>query len=315
MTETVSFEPDEVDFQIVRCLLVGPEDFFHGESVSLDQVGRQLGLHPNTVSSRLRRLKEVRWFLPLSILPNCNRLGFTGGRLFVPMPATRRPRNAVETLFRIEGVYTLVEYLEGWEVILFADDGHALDNKAALVRDLFGATSSEWEVRFDKDWPPGSPFRLSSLDARLLGALAEDARASSTTLAERLGVTPRTIQLHLGTLRREAIFHLYLAGQVATAGMSLAYLCLEFADAHKGKTARSNLKSQMTNCFTQVIVPHKQRYYLWGRSALELAAQAEELHAVDGLTALRFRMLQTYRWNPNYPRWLASRLQALVKQP
>src|SRR5688572_14845336 len=58
---------DELDLGIVRELIVGNHSHSRPNRVTLEEMAGRLGVHVNTVASRMRRLERAQLFLPLTL--------------------------------------------------------------------------------------------------------------------------------------------------------------------------------------------------------------------------------------------------------
>lgn len=260
---------------------------------------------------RVQRMTQAGFFLPLVSMPNCNRLGLAGGRAFYPFPLADRPPRQLAFILRHPGTFSAIEFMEGWEVLLFARNAAKLEEGANTIREIIGATAFHWEARWDKEWPTGAIYRPSPVELRLMNALLADVRLPMAKLAQDFGVTPRTAQRYAGRLRREHILYVAPGGHAACGSRVIAYLGVEFASSAAGAEAAGPLKALMPNSFLVVTLPRRQRLFIWGENVGSIADQAQTVATLPGVSNVTLRFMIRYAWNPAFPRYL----RALLEEP
>ena len=302
---------DELDFRILRELFAGDTDSFRSDRATVDGIARRLRVHRNTVSARLRKLTAGQAFLPLTLEIDPGRLGMVGARVFLNVPVERRTPETREALFHLEGVFGVLAYHDGYDVVMYAEDDASLASKAGVAKGLTGATSMDWELRTDRDYPPDEPIRLSRLDARLIAALLRNARASFGNLSKELGATSRTLERRYSRLQEEKVITMLPGGSADIAGMVMAYLS---ADVREETRARSRILQRIMDLLPNhyirnVATRGKLHFFLYGPSLADLEAQAAEVRKISGVRSVTFRIFLGPYPNPRYRDWLARVLE------
>jgi DNA-binding Lrp family transcriptional regulator len=291
----------------------GNLEFFPTDQLPIEKIAKAIGVHPNTVSGRIQRMADARFFFPTVAFVDCNRLGFVGGRFFIPMPLERRPRERLQDIFRVPGLFGHYDSVQGWDFILFAETDRVLESRAKQICESLGHRAPEWETRFGADWPnPSGPAKVGPLDVRILRAFLKHPSKSAKDLVPHLGLTARTVQSRVKRMRSGGILRMYIGGDVAAERITIGYLRASLAPTPEGKVALGMLRKLTTKSFIQMIVPRKPRFMLWSASLGSLAALAEEAADIPGVLETRFRLLLGYRWNPAYPDWVCDLLERRI---
>lgn len=302
---------DELDFKILRELFAGDTDSFRPDRASVDDIARRLGTHWNTVSARIKRLTERRIFLLMTLEIDPGRLGMVGGRVFMEVPPQRRTAETRENLFHLEGVFGVLAYHDGWDVVLYAEDEASLQSKAQVARALTGAHTITWELHTSRDYPPEERTRISPLDAKLIASLLRDARASFGTIAKELGVTARTLERRYARLKNEEVISMLPTGAASVKGMVMAYVG---AEVPAEPVARSHMVQRMMELFPNHFVRNvatrgKVHFFLYGSSLADLEEQVAETRTIPRVGSLTFRIFVGPYPNPGYRGWLARVLE------
>ena len=302
---------DDLDFRILRELFAGDTESFRSDRATVDGIARRLRTHRNTISARLRKLAEGQAFLPLTLEVDAGRLGMVGGRLFLDVPQERRTPETRDALFHIDGVFGILAYVDGLEVVLFAEDEASLGTSAENARTISGARGAEWALRTDQDYPSDVPVRLSRIDARLISALLRNARASFGMLSKEIGATSRTLERRYNRLQEEKVITMLPGGSANIEGMVMAYLGVELRD---DLTTRSRILKQVMDILPNhyirnVATRRKFHFFLYGLSLADLEAQAGEVRKISGVLRVTFRVFLGPYPNPHYRVWLADMLE------
>lgn len=300
---------DTLDFEILREVYAGHASYYRSERVTLDSVARALGVNPKTVASRVRRMKEAGFGWPLTVGVDPASLGMVRGKVFLA-GANARDEEMVETLRHIEGLQLLIESVEGLDVIIHAEDQHALDVRVELARRITGAKSVSWDFHSARDFPPHPPYDFARLDLLLLALLAQDARAPFSGLAKTLGVTARSVERRFEKLARDGVVTMLPGGDGHTrvAGMLVKNVTLGLREgrALRTETLRAIL-DLFRNHFVRNLIPTGRVYLLvYSDSPAELEEQLARAGAIPGVASVATRSITWIGANPRYPAWLAS---------
>jgi DNA-binding Lrp family transcriptional regulator len=304
---------DELDMRIVREMLLGDQSYFRADRVTVDEVARKLDVHRNTVAERLRKMRAAGFFLPLSVDFEPSLGGLVGGKAFLDVPAERRTPDVLEQLFLIEGVHFVITYLEGWDLILYAEDGASLDARLALAKALTGARTVSWDMHTAM-FPAPPPLKLKPRDLDLLGPLLEDGRASARSIAHRLGLAPKTVERRIEAMRKaEALTMLPGGGGFEVEGMVMAYVTAELAEGAGRARALQELLALFPNYLLRIVPPSGPvSVHLYARSLATLQEQVDRARRLPAVHRIGMRVMLTHHVNPAYAPWLMRVLRRRV---
>jgi DNA-binding Lrp family transcriptional regulator len=191
---------DEVDLAILRELGreqaagVGNLD----PRLSLNEVARRAELPPSTVSKRVRDWEESGLLAGRSTWPNPALFDANLVALSVHAPGLRERPRLVEDLGLVDGVLLVLEHVEPWLGVLMAhEDEPVLDRRLRLIERIAGVV--EVGEVIDLDWPVDVD-KVSDLQWRLIEELFEDPAADLHEIADRVGVSTRTVTRKLQPL-------------------------------------------------------------------------------------------------------------------
>ena len=298
---------DELDFRILREVLAGDTDSFRSDRARVDDIARRLGVHRNTVSARIKRLSDAHVFLPLTLEIDPGRFGMVGARVFLDVPRDRRTPETREALFHLEGVFGILAYHDGWELVLYGEDESSLESKVEAARALTWARTASWELHTGRDYPPDEPVRLSRIDARLIAGLLRNARVSFAALAKQLGVTRRTIERRYNRLREMKLISMLPGSGADIQGMAMATLSAQVPEEPRARarTIERILATLPNHYIRNVATRDKVHLFLYGPSLADIESQLVELRTVPGVGKVTFRIFLGPFPNPRYRDWLA----------
>ena len=240
---------DELDFRILREVLAGDSDYFRSDRATIQQIARRVGVHPNTAATRLRRLTEGRVFLPLTLDIEPGRVGLVGCTFFLDVPPERRTQETREGLFLVEGLWAVFEFVEGWLVLIYAEDDTALAQRVEMARRWTAARSVVWDADTRLDTPPLAPAKLSRLDVRIIAALLRNGRMPFGQVARQLGLSPRTVEKRYARLAKEGIVYQLPGGSPDLVGKVVGYV-------NVGLPPQPRLRTAMTKRVLEAFPQH-----------------------------------------------------------
>lgn len=301
---------DAKDIVILRELVQGAAGRFPSEKISVDVVARAVGMHPNTVADRLKRIREAGWFLPMTVLPVPSVVGLSMGRFFVPMTMAQRTPERLAKVMEFPCFYVM-DLLEGWEPTLFAADDAELEANARQIVELLGGIEPEWTIRASRDWPAMPGIELDETDLAIFEALLADAHTPLDDLAGRLGIHPRTLRRRHDRLRDKGAFRINPHGTGAmTTGISMRQFQLTLPPAGVERAATEQaIDLLLPNLFGRGNLVGSAWYVIYGDEPGELQAQVEKVAALSGVTLLNNRHLRRYIPNPDYPKHIMRLLR------
>lgn len=311
------FALDELDFRILRELFLGDLDFLRSDRVPLDAISERLGLHRNTVSERVRRLREQGIYLPMAIGVNDPAVGLIMGMAFLDVLAAQRNDATADQVFRLGGVSNVFFYLDGWHVLLHAQTQATLDSLLEDVKLATGAAHARWDFLLREGPGMAPPGPLSLAEARLISMLYRDSRQPFDALGKDLSVTGRTAENLYRRLRQRGVIF-QTPGQVTGyPGMTAAYLRAELRGSPaEQERARGAILKLVPNDFVRMIGPvGPVNLYVYGRSIAELEEQAARVRELPGVDSVAFHVLVRKRANPLFHEWIEDYLLGWAARP
>ncbi|MBI2077376.1 MAG: hypothetical protein HYT80_03255 [Euryarchaeota archaeon] len=283
---------DSTDMDVLREMGRAAAGHFQSQKATVDHVAEVLGIHPNTVAARTKRMQEGGGMgSRFNVFPNPSAVGTAAGQFFVPLTMHQRTQETLDAVFRIGCTYVIIESLEGWTIFSVAQDEAGLDDLGIRICQILGKPSPQWNMRTSIDWP------------KLNGQVPMD------DVAERLKLPPRTVHRRYQELRDAQAFRLYPFGEAIMVGLAFRYLQLYLPAPGKARAAaEADLERILTNRFTRQVVARSVQYLLYAQEQGQIQAQVEEAAAVPGVsiaTNVQFRRMII---NPLFPRQMANLL-------
>ena len=308
---------DELDFRILREIFAGDEPGFRSDRVALDKIAERLGVHRNTVSTRVRRLTAHSVFLPATLEVEPGQFGLVGAVAYFEVARDRRTAALLDAVFHVEGVQFAMRFTEGWTLIVFAEDETSLRSKLEVLRALTHAASVSLDVLTTRDYPPPDPITLSRLDARLIIALLRDSRASYPRLARELGVSAMTVKRRYARLWKNGVVYIYPGGGGGFDGMVTGYFLANVpANPARAQRAHRALLDALPDHFIRnVTTKGSVHVLLFARSVEELEDRTREAASIPGVTDARLRIFEGIAPNALYRDWLARVVARRAKGP
>lgn len=166
--------------------------------LSLNEVARRADLPPSTVSQRVRGWEETGFLVRRRVWPHPRLLGAQLAVLSVKAPGLTDRPGLVEDLALVDGVILMLEHVEPWLGVMVAhEDEGVLDRRRRLIERVAGVETVDQVVPLG--WPDEID-PLTDLQWRLVGALFEHPEAELHEIADRLGVSTRTVTRKLDPL-------------------------------------------------------------------------------------------------------------------
>src|SRR2546428_6039700 len=299
---------DELDFHLLRELIVGSGAYLRSDRVSLEAVGRAVGVHRSTVADRLAKWGRIGFLTDWTIDVDPGALGLVGAHVHFHSRAQALHR-ALELASLVEGVEGVLAFDQGWVGIIFmADSLDALKRTEMLLAEILEADRTTRMVDTAVDYPDSRLVPLSPLDGKLLTALIRDSRQTPTVLAKKLHVTVRTVERRLERLRNEEVHYIrplfHFAG---VRGVTFALLCFSYA-AREREAALGAILERITNLVVrQVEAPTRGMLGTYG-SARELDDSAKAVASIPGVKDVRLRILLGEVDPPGFAAWVSERI-------
>ncbi len=307
---------DATDIAIIREYVQATAGRFQSEKVSMQAMARSLGMHPNTVADRVKRIEDAGWLLPMTILPTPPVVGLSIGRFFVPMTMAQRTPARLAQVMELSCVFYVEDLLEGWEPGVIAADDDALEALAQKIVGMLGGDKVEWMIHSTRDWPAMPHHDLDETDLAILEALLDDTQASLDELAAKLKMNARTLRRHHERLREVGAFRIYPYGTGALAtGLSLRQFQVSLPEAGpERQVIDAEIGRLLPNLLTRQALLRGAWYVLYGDEPGELKAQVERVANIPGVTLIEDRHFRRFITNPNYPQQVMGLLRAKLRE-
>jgi DNA-binding Lrp family transcriptional regulator len=300
---------DELDFRVLRELMIGSGAFLRSDRVSLEAVARALGVHRSTVSARLAKWVAAGALAGFSIEIEPGALGLVTRYTQLHARAHDRER-AVETALLVDGVRSIMLMDGGWVGILAYGDSHrALEQQSALCERLFDADERLVLADSEEDYPDTPRVEISRLDARLLAALLHDSRTSPSALAKTAGVAARTVERRLARLQKEGVyFVLPKFDPKGIRGMVMGLVSFR-VPPEGGAGVVADAYRRVPNPSFRQMGRTRAAIGLNAPTLRELEAAGPAVAAIPGARDVRVRVLHEIRQSASFDAWLRERFE------
>ena len=265
---------DERDFQLLANLLKEP-------LASNEELGRRVRLSGTAVKTRLAGLTEEGVFGGLYGIPAPE--VFQRRRHVYVFRGERVNATAPHKAIQIDPVVSVHLRQDGnLPAILYEPPNEAADPPEELVR-TFGAPAFSVLPRPFQAPPKGTV--LSPIDWRVMRPLIREPRMPIRTLAERTGLSPKTVRRHRDALLREGAFTIEVHVRGARArGLLLYNLWLTLP--HLPARDRHAILTKLPRCVVVNVMQEPPAIYLFCRAdaysdVLADEAMAKELAGTD----------------------------------
>jgi DNA-binding Lrp family transcriptional regulator len=300
---------DDLDFDIMRELMVGSGAYLRNDRVSLETMATSVGVHRSTVADRIAKWTRIGFLGDWTIDVDPAALDLVGAHVHFDSMAQPRER-ALHLAALVEGVEGVLAFDQGWVAVIFmADSSAALTRTETLVGRILEAERSSRMVDTAVDYPDTRPFPLSRLDAKLLTVLLRDSRQTPAFVAKKARVTVRTVERRLEKLRRAGVYYVRPIFHFARiSGVSFGLLCFQYSGGERGAVLRQVLGLVTNHIGRQVEAPTRGMLLVHG-SARELSESAEIVASVPGVHDVVLRTFLGEIEAPGFPAWLSERIE------
>ena len=167
--------------------------------LNLSFIAKQLGVDPDTVRARIKKLEESGFIKYYQIFPNYRLFGLSclAAGLIFPDPASKK--EALQKLKLINEVAWIDERLNSLRVLLLYQELEPdLERKLALVEELTGVKP----IRQNYMETLPVSMELTLIDWLIIRSIRYDARKPTEQVAKELGLTTRALNYRLQRLTR-----------------------------------------------------------------------------------------------------------------
>lgn len=310
---------DETDLRILREMSRDKVVFWGNldPRLSARAMADRLGVPESTVRARLRAWEQGGFMSGIEVLPNPALFDatFAGGSLRVEDVAQKA--RVLDDLALVDGMVVAQDHVGAWVAIAIMDDGAAsLDRRRRLLSRLPGVA----EVT------PCEPFRVPPATAkmtplawRILRALRADPRAPLAVIAERVGISVRTLARHYDALvSGGAVWSVPLLDFTRYDGAVAARFILNVAAPEQKDDVAKRIRAQFANLIElersyEILPDFKEGCLLDMLLHLPSAGAVEEvelqLRAMPGVATVEHLFP---RANRMYRDWFDERIAARV---
>jgi DNA-binding Lrp family transcriptional regulator len=185
--------PDALDIALLREMYRGGAVNITGIDPRLNatRMASHLRVGRARVAARLKAWSDSGLLVRYEVWLNPALIGWRGAAVNIRVEHPRAKPGLLSHLGMVEGAVLGMEFLGDWvTVALVIPDEAALERRVALIRGLSGVKEVEEPIL----WPILEPKRqLSSLDIRIVRALRERPTATLSEVAQRVGISTRTM--------------------------------------------------------------------------------------------------------------------------
>lgn len=307
---------DRLDLAILRDLAYKPLDPLHAARGILHpwDIARRLGVHGNTVKSRIDGLRELGVLTTVHCIPLGSLLGIRSAVFRMRFPSAAAKRKGVERAFRSDVTGDIQVYVgdEAWVAVL-CGQSERVEQRAELLGDAIGA--ADVELLYERTGPIEPP-EVSLLDLRILEALLLDALRPISEVADAVGVSVKTARNHFRRLADARAF--FLIPRIAIGRIQgfipfvvAAHLDPSDADAH----------GRFLNAFPDAFYRSTPTYpngYVWmaADTFAEVEDALERARGAEGVVNPRvLHPLDTWAEQENMLRFLRARIREREQLP
>lgn len=299
---------DEVDRRLVGAMFAPDLDHLGAERTSLKELAETIGVHRNTVSTRLTKLREAGLFLPPVLGIDPTRVGHASGILHLDAPGGSPGDADQDALFALDGVEALITSLEGWEVPLHGRDASEVQRRADVAASLLDAVDTRWLIAPGTDQTTSDPVEVTGLDVRVVEALLEDARRPFREIAQEVGVSPKTVRRRYQQLRSAGVLYFAPSGYRGARGATL--VLVEVDTDERPDRVKGAILGEVDDVLIPVLDGRERALmFVWTPVLSHLSRQVQGLQELEPVTGVRQRVITETRTNPRIGEWVGRMLR------
>lgn len=212
---------DDLDVRIIK-ELGSPNSIQWNVRESYSNIAKRIGVDEETVRRRLKRAEE-RGSLPgWRMMVNPHYLGCDAASLDLEVGDEEKKDRAIAEVRRVDGVIKILDFRgRGLQVTLYYPNVDALKRKTELISSICASPEpTAWKLVF-----PDSGVRMTRVDWRILQEMLEDARKSLEGVSESVGMSLRTVERRLTSMRDGRVVYLQgIPNFRLFAGLSCVFL-------------------------------------------------------------------------------------------
>ena len=238
---------DTLDIKILRGLL-GSEPYGHcliNPRIPLSHVARRLGVDKDTVSNRLKKLRETGFIRGWVAFANPSLFGVKETRLRFDVPAHTPKDDLVRKLRLIPGVGVIANlYGDSMQVGVLYETEESLRKSTELISRI---SSAEDMIRFDNVFPECT-IKLSETDRDIIRCIRKNPRKSYKLVSKELGLSSRTVKRRLERLIDGKAISAVMAVDLNSVDGTMVSLLAFYANPENSKEMNDRILSYLDDC-------------------------------------------------------------------
>lgn len=212
---------DDLDVRIMK-ELGSPNSLQWNVRESYSNIAKRIGVDEETVRRRLKRAEELGSLPGWRIMVNPRLIGCEAASMDLEVEDEEKKDRAIAEIRRVDGVIKILDFRgRGLQVTLYYQNADALGRKTELIGSICGSSETTvWELGF-----PHSGVRMMRTDWKIVQEMLGDARKSLEDVSESVGVSVRTVERRLTSMRDGRVVYLQgIPNFRVFAGLSCVFL-------------------------------------------------------------------------------------------
>jgi DNA-binding Lrp family transcriptional regulator len=212
---------DDLDVRIMK-ELGSPNSFQWNVRETYSSIAKRISVDEETVRRRLKRAEELGSLPGWRMMVNPRLIGCEAASLDLEVEDEEKKERAIAEVRLVDGVIKILDFRgRGLQVTLYYQNADALRRKTELIGSICGSSETTvWELGF-----PNSDVRMTRTDWRIVQEMLGDPRKSLEDVSKLVGVSVRTVERRLTSMRDERVVYLQgIPNFRMFAGLSCVFL-------------------------------------------------------------------------------------------
>ena len=302
---------DGLDIRILRAMGLRPfRRTSNADAIRPANLARAVGTTVDTVKERIARLEAAGVLAGYEVIPNLRHLGVVGEAYLVRAPTDDTKEAVLAEASAVERILEVHDFLGGAVCVDFA---YADDRERERVLARLHAITGARPLRFYGREQPDVPRPLTPLDWRILRAMRGDARRAPSEVAERIGVSAKTVKRRFERMADERSVFVYPKVDPSKAGGVILFKLLLHLDAHAGPDTVRGVSRALDAQTLLSFVPESREIgsfdvVLVAENAPEIDRLRREALAVPGVVGAEPWLLRGYWYRGE---WIDGAMESL----
>lgn len=304
---------DYLDLQIFRSLGFLPYGQNCGDLSRLNPwvIGKKVGADGRTVKLRLNKMQKSGFIHYFQIYPNFRLLGLNGVAYVFDVGDVVKKYEVIEKCSLVDGVTEIHNFIGPHVCIDFTyQDSRDESRRLELFRKL---TLCESPARFYDRAMPSTEIGLSNLDWRIVKALRYNAFKPLSTVAEELGLTPKTVRRRFERMAQNNAMIIVPVVNPAHIANTITYVILMYPSADKWSVVMEEVMKMFSYSYflTRMFPPGNGAVYLSARTLAETEDNLIRVRKIEGMKDAKLMILKEMR---EYTQWLDSAIDRKINE-